>query len=889
MKTKIFLGILALAVGFNLTSCDDDDDDFSISTSAVLSSSSVVTGSADVTSTTADLHATVNGNLGSQSTSAYTIGFEYGLAEDALTETASGTYDSGALSASLSGLTNATTYYYRAYVCLQSKVYYRGEIKSFVTTDAKSITGEARSIDYCSAVLAGSQTDAPSDATVGFVISTKSETEDVRAGLILPYDELADSYSLTEEGLMSNTTYYYASYIDLGSGVVYGDVKSFTTSDVTTNVDDDFVDLGLSVKWAKKNVGAKTESSLGGLFGFGDLGGVNPSIETSEYASADTYKTSSDVAYLATGGIGTLPTASDFEELYSSTTHTWTEQDGVKGLLFTASNGNTLFLPAAGSRSAQTTSEEGTKGLYATGTVNASNTSYAVSYQFTEGIANRTTTPVYQALSVRPVSTARNVPFVKEYLYNTWEIDLTLDGSYETFPGPVYFYGIDDSWATVTNNEPAVNMESWSWQPDFAGNSWVIGGDAQAAQGSMTFASDGTYSVTYYTVANGVYTANEATGTYTVDEENKTITLEGADLLCTANYYADGLIDNKRTDLKILSLTESSLQIAPVRTDPTQDLVLLSMNYVTSLYKYGYTATLVSCDSNWNWQDGDSQASAKTKVYAGDNAVGQYELSIYTTQANGMIFYIDIANFATDYPNAIVVVDDILLDGTSVAYDQNKFYFGDIEGKGNYRIELANTYGSTAYDSPFTNGTTFPDGAGESALAYDESVTVKFSVLSLNSLTYTPQLATINSSWGGPWDCGTETFTVSLDETTHQYDISKTDFSITYTPDGVDHTGGSIMTFISTSDLFGNFPGAHMSLDALYLDGTEVTGYDESLIANSNDGTSHRLELWNMYGVTKDNGCAFGTADSNGVISELGFSKSMQIDFTVDYLFSVLE
>ena len=45
-----------------------------------------------------------------------------------------------------------------------------------------------------------------------------------------------------------------------------------------------------------------------------------------------------------------MPTQAEFQELLNNTTVTWTTQNGVSGRLFTASNGNSLFLPAAGYR-----------------------------------------------------------------------------------------------------------------------------------------------------------------------------------------------------------------------------------------------------------------------------------------------------------------------------------------------------------------------------------------------------------------------------------------------------------------------------------------------------------------------------------------------------------
>ncbi len=44
MKTKIYLGILSLALGLSLASCSEDDD-YTIHTTPILNESSVVTGS----------------------------------------------------------------------------------------------------------------------------------------------------------------------------------------------------------------------------------------------------------------------------------------------------------------------------------------------------------------------------------------------------------------------------------------------------------------------------------------------------------------------------------------------------------------------------------------------------------------------------------------------------------------------------------------------------------------------------------------------------------------------------------------------------------------------------------------------------------------------------
>ena len=70
-------------------------------------------------------------------------------------------------------------------------------MKSLLTTDAKVATADAASVDFASAVLGGTLTDATADATCGVVISTSSDVEAVRAGLIVKSEELKDSSHLT--------------------------------------------------------------------------------------------------------------------------------------------------------------------------------------------------------------------------------------------------------------------------------------------------------------------------------------------------------------------------------------------------------------------------------------------------------------------------------------------------------------------------------------------------------------------------------------------------------------------------------------------------------------------------------------------------------------------
>ena len=55
-----------------------------------------------------------------------------------------------------------------------------------------------------------------------------------------------------------------------------------------------------------------------------------------------------DAAHAKLGGKWRMPTNAEWEKLRTQCTWTWITQNGVNGLLVTASNGNSIFLPAAG-------------------------------------------------------------------------------------------------------------------------------------------------------------------------------------------------------------------------------------------------------------------------------------------------------------------------------------------------------------------------------------------------------------------------------------------------------------------------------------------------------------------------------------------------------------
>ena len=137
-----------------------------------------------------------------------------------------------------------------------------------------------------------------------------------------------------------------------------------------THAGREWVDLGLSVKWATCNVGASSPSGYGNYYAWGETSTKSSydedNCKTWERSMSDIRGNSSyDAARANWGGSWRLPTKAEFDELLNNCTHHWTTQNGVKGMRFTSKrNGNNIFLPAAGWRDGTSTNYAGESGHY---------------------------------------------------------------------------------------------------------------------------------------------------------------------------------------------------------------------------------------------------------------------------------------------------------------------------------------------------------------------------------------------------------------------------------------------------------------------------------------------------------------------------------------------
>ena len=197
------------------------------------------------------------------------------------------------------------------------------------------------------------------------------------------------SYTAQLTGLQPKTTYHVRAYAKIGNVYRYGNTLTFTTADDSWN-GHAYVDLGLpsGLLWATCNMGASAPEDYGDYFAWGETQPKDYyAWSTYQYCNGSSstqtkYCTNADYGYNGfTDGLTTLlpeddaattnwgsdwrmPTVEEWQELYNNTTSTWTTQNGVNGCLFTAANGNSLFLPAAGYRWDGELGDAGSYGYY---------------------------------------------------------------------------------------------------------------------------------------------------------------------------------------------------------------------------------------------------------------------------------------------------------------------------------------------------------------------------------------------------------------------------------------------------------------------------------------------------------------------------------------------
>lgn len=180
----------------------------------------------------------------------------------------------------------------------------------------------------------------------------------------------------------------------------------------------EYVDLGLSVKWATMNVGATSPEGYGDYFAWGET-------EPKEEYNWETYKWGNgsydnitkysnenqpkldiedDAAHANWGGAWRMPTSDEIDELLSKCSWTLCIKNGINGYTVTAQNGNSIFLPVAGySEDFESVDMGSSGGYWSSELVEDSMIDAYILRIYTDGEYSWSSDTRYYGLSVRPV------------------------------------------------------------------------------------------------------------------------------------------------------------------------------------------------------------------------------------------------------------------------------------------------------------------------------------------------------------------------------------------------------------------------------------------------------------------------------------------------------
>ena len=331
----------------------------------------------------------------------------------------------GEFTCNLTDLKDGTIYYVRAYA-INAKGTAYGEEVSFATktkTIATVVTTPATNVYCTSAIVGGNVTnDGGAEVTERGIVYATTQNPTTADSKVSNGSGLGEfTCNLTD--LKDGTIYYVRAYAINAKGTAYGEEVSFMTLSLNGH---EYVDLGLSVKWATMNVGASSPEEYGDYFAWGETEPKDVydwSTYKHCYGSPTTlnkYNTSSlygrivddktqldlsdDAARANWGGAWRMPTDAEMTELLEQCTWSWTTQNGVNGYKVTGkSNGNSIFLPAAGDRDDSSLNKAGSYGYYWSSSLSAGDPNLAWRVYFYSSNVSGHHVDRYYGFSVRPV------------------------------------------------------------------------------------------------------------------------------------------------------------------------------------------------------------------------------------------------------------------------------------------------------------------------------------------------------------------------------------------------------------------------------------------------------------------------------------------------------
>ncbi|MBO5921828.1 MAG: InlB B-repeat-containing protein [Bacteroidaceae bacterium] len=305
------------------------------------------------------------------------------------------------------------------------------------------------------------------------------------------------------------------------------------------------IDLGLpsGVKWASFNVGATKPEEYGGYYAWGET-------EEKENYSWGTYKwcngyeysftkycayddsdidyttidnktvldPEDDVAHVKWGGDWRMPTKAEQDELCEECDWEWTTLNGVYGYKVTGSNGNSIFLPAAGERYETDTDYKGRYGYYWSSELSVDDSRFAYILKFRDDDWAWDDDVRYCGLPVRPVGNGSVAPTV------SYTVSVSSDEN-----GVVSIDGENIQSATVAAGATVTVSATANEGYEFIG--WFVGNSG------MAVSADAEYT---FTVSENIALFakfREVVASYTVSvssDENGVVSIDGENIQSAA-------------------------------------------------------------------------------------------------------------------------------------------------------------------------------------------------------------------------------------------------------------------------------------------------------------------------------------------------------------------
>ena len=293
---------------------------------------------------------------------------------------------------------------------------YKGSFETFALGMPVVYTDSVINITYTSAMVYATIKGDNTITQAGFCYST-SPMPTIEDTMVV-HNATNGFFCSYLNDLTHGTTYYVRAFATNDNGISYGRELCFTTEEHTYHREHEYIDLGLSVKWAIENLGESLPGKSGDYYAWGEtetkteyswstyqygssssLTKYNDDPEKGKVDNKTQLELSDDAANAVWGGDWRMPTSAELAELYENCK--WERE--AQGYRVTSNiNGKSIFLPMGGCMSGTSIFKPGEQAYYWTNTLSDDPSSVHVLY-FNNKEYKYDTSPRYYGCFIRPV------------------------------------------------------------------------------------------------------------------------------------------------------------------------------------------------------------------------------------------------------------------------------------------------------------------------------------------------------------------------------------------------------------------------------------------------------------------------------------------------------